>query len=68
MPYLSWTDIATLDNKANTVIVLPTGAIEQHGPHLPCAVDSVISQAWSGMLWPAYRLKFRPMLFPCYLR
>jgi creatinine amidohydrolase len=25
------------------VVVLPVGAIEQHGPHLPCAVDSVIS-------------------------
>jgi creatinine amidohydrolase len=23
--------------------VLPTGATEQHGPHLPCAVDTVIS-------------------------
>lgn len=48
LPYLSWTDIATLEDKANTVIVLPTGAIEQHGPHLPCAVDSVISSGVVG--------------------
>ena len=47
LPYLSWTDIAALPDKANTVIVLPVGAIEQHGPHLPCSVDSVIS---SGVL------------------
>jgi len=43
LPYLSWTDIADLPDKANTVIVLPTGATEQHGPHLPCAVDTVIA-------------------------
>ncbi|WP_420324107.1 creatininase family protein [Lacticaseibacillus rhamnosus] len=43
MPYLSWTEIADLPDKENTVIVLPTGATEQHGPHLPCAVDTVIS-------------------------
>lgn len=47
LPYLSWTDIGALPDKANTVIVLPVGAIEQHGPHLPCSVDSVIS---SGVL------------------
>lgn len=43
LPYLSWTEIAALPDKANTVIVLPTGATEQHGPHLPCAVDTTIS-------------------------
>ncbi|TFZ01028.1 creatininase family protein [Ramlibacter rhizophilus] len=43
LPYLSWTDIDQLPDRENTVIVLPVGAIEQHGPHLPCAVDSVIS-------------------------
>jgi creatinine amidohydrolase len=43
LPYLSWTEIAALPDRANTVIVLPTGATEQHGPHLPCAVDTVIS-------------------------
>lgn len=43
LPYLSWTQIAELPDRANTVIVLPTGATEQHGPHLPCAVDTVIA-------------------------
>jgi creatinine amidohydrolase len=50
LPYLSWTAIDGLADKANTVIVLPVGAIEQHGPHLPCSVDSVIS---SGVLGKA---------------
>jgi creatinine amidohydrolase len=43
LPYLSWKQVAELPDKANTVIVLPAGAIEQHGAHLPCAVDSIIS-------------------------
>ena len=43
LPYLSWTEIAALPDRENTVIVLPTGATEQHGPHLPCAVDTIIS-------------------------
>jgi creatinine amidohydrolase len=48
LPYLSWTEINALPDRENTVIVLPVGAIEQHGPHLPCAVDSVISAGVMG--------------------
>lgn len=43
LPYLTWQEIASLPDKVNTVIVLPVAAIEQHGPHLPCAVDSLIA-------------------------
>lgn len=42
-PYLTWTEIAALPDKENVVIVQPVGAIEQHGPHLPIAVDSAIA-------------------------
>ena len=42
LPYLSWTQITQLPDPANTVIVLPAGATEQHGPHLPCSVDTAI--------------------------
>lgn len=52
LPFLSWTDVAALPDKSNTVIVLPTGAIEQHGPHLPCSVDSVISSGVAGHASP----------------
>lgn len=48
LPYLSWQQIAQLTDKDNTVVILPTGAIEQHGPHLPCAVDSILSTALVG--------------------
>ncbi|TVR14271.1 MAG: creatininase family protein [Phormidium sp. GEM2.Bin31] len=40
--YLTWTEIEQLPNKADTVLVQPVGAIEQHGPHLPLLVDSAI--------------------------
>ena len=41
-PYLTWTDIEAMPHKEDVVIVQPMGAIEQHGPHLPLAVDSAI--------------------------
>ncbi|MDP1908277.1 MAG: creatininase family protein, partial [Hyphomicrobium sp.] len=40
--YLNWQRVATLPDKENTVLLLPVAAIEQHGPHLPVAVDSAI--------------------------
>lgn len=43
LPYLTWTQIAALPDRANTVVVLPAGSTEQHGPHLPCAVDTIIA-------------------------
>jgi creatinine amidohydrolase len=38
---LNTRDFATLD-PAHTVAVLPLGATEQHGPHLPLSVDTVL--------------------------
>ncbi len=37
----TWEEIHKLD-KQNTVIIIPTGSIEQHGPHLPLKTDSFI--------------------------
>ncbi len=62
-PYLTWTDIETMPDKENVVIVQPIGAIEQHGPHLPLVVDAAISVAVLGKAFsqldasiPAYAL------------
>src|SRR5262245_35112773 len=41
---LTWEEVRDLD-RARTVAVLPVGAIEAHGPHLPLATDVVIAQA-----------------------
>ena len=66
-PYLSWPQVAALPDKANTLMIQPVGAIEQHGPHLPLIVDAAISTAVVGQALhqldetvPAYAL---PTLF-----
>ena len=37
---------------ARTVAVLPTAAIEQHGPHLPVGVDTMIAEGMIATLAP----------------
>ncbi len=39
--------IKALPDKAWAPVIVATGAIEQHGPHLPVAVDSLMGQVWS---------------------
>ena len=41
---LSWTHLRDLD-PATLVAILPVGAIEAHGPHLPLATDVIIAEA-----------------------
>ena len=40
LPYLTGPEIAALD-KQRAAVVLPVGAIEQHGPHLPVVTDTL---------------------------
>lgn len=40
---LTWEEVRDL-NPARTVVILPIGALEAHGPHLPLATDVVIAQ------------------------
>jgi creatinine amidohydrolase len=40
--YLNWAQVAEMPDKENVVMIQPVGAIEQHGLHLPLAVDGVI--------------------------
>lgn len=40
---LTWQDFSAVDAE-RTVVVLPVAAIEQHGPHLPLAVDAAINR------------------------
>lgn len=47
-PYLTWQQIQAIEDKENTVIIQPIGAIEQHGLHLPIIVDSAISMGVLG--------------------
>jgi creatinine amidohydrolase len=45
--YLTWKQVEALP-KDNTLLVLPTAAIEQHGPHLPLATDTLINSILLG--------------------
>jgi creatinine amidohydrolase len=48
MPRRFWQDMSTEEfadlDAARVIAVLPVGAIEQHGPHLPVATDACINQ------------------------
>jgi creatinine amidohydrolase len=46
LPAMTMKQIAALPDKAWAPVILATGAIEQHGPHLPVAVDSFLGQVW----------------------
>ncbi len=41
---MTWTEVRDLD-LARAVAILPVGAVEAHGPHLPLATDRVIAAA-----------------------
>jgi creatinine amidohydrolase len=47
-PYLTWTEIQQMPDRADVVVIQPIGAIEQHGPHLPLIVDAAIATAVVG--------------------
>ena len=39
--YLSWPEVRNITNDKRSTIIWPFGAVEQHGPHLPLATDSI---------------------------
>ena len=47
LPSRFWADLCTRDfarlDPARTIAVLPVAATEQHGPHLPLSVDTVLA-------------------------
>ncbi len=45
--YLTWKQVEALA-KDETLLILPTAAIEQHGPHLPLATDTLINNLLLG--------------------
>jgi creatinine amidohydrolase len=45
--YLNWKQVDRLP-RSRTLLVLPTAAIEQHGPHLPLATDTLINHLLLG--------------------
>ncbi len=41
---LSWSAIQALQDSGHDLLILPVGATEQHGPHLPINTDTVIAE------------------------
>ena len=39
--YLNWQEIESIAKDKRSTVVWPFGAVEQHGPHLPLATDSI---------------------------
>ncbi|MEG2353321.1 MAG: creatininase [Clostridium sp.] len=77
MDNITWMEFN--ERKNESVVILPIGAMEQHGPHLPLSVDAVIAKEFSialakkinGLVMPtlSYGYKSQPLsgggpLFP----
>lgn len=61
---ITWTEAAALDRE-RTVAILPVGAVEAHGPHLPLGTDGLIAEAMAAA--GARRLEtrgFTPLILP----
>ena len=46
LPALNFDALEKIPNKNKAWVIIPTGAIEQHGPHLPVGVDAMLGHAW----------------------
>src|SRR5438309_10471186 len=43
LAHLTWEEVRDLD-RTKTVAIVPVGAVETHGPHLPLATDVIIAE------------------------
>ena len=41
---MTWEEVRDTDRR-NAVAILPVGAVEAHGPHLPLGTDVIIAEA-----------------------
>jgi len=64
LPAMTRTEIEAWPNKETTLVILPTGAIEQHGYHLPVGVDSILGQAWLNAALPKLPATARILVAP----
>ncbi|MCH8979743.1 MAG: creatininase family protein, partial [Armatimonadetes bacterium] len=57
---LTWQDAGQVDREA--VVLIPTGSLEQHGPHLPLFTDTLLVTAAAEAI--EFRLKDKVLLVP----
>jgi len=61
----TWPEAARLAKDPRSVVLLPLGAIEQHGPHLPLLVDWLGAEELARRVAPHLRRAgFRPIVLP----
>jgi len=61
----TWKEAAILARDARSVVLLPLGAVEQHGPHLPLLVDWLGAEEIARRVAPHLsRAGYRPVLVP----
>src|SRR5437899_8414324 len=61
----TWPEAARLARDPRSVVLLPLGAIEQHGPHLPLLVDWLGAEELARRIAPHLtRAGYRPILAP----
>jgi creatinine amidohydrolase len=61
----TWPEAARLARDPRSVLLLPLGAVEQHGPHLPLLVDWLGAEALAERVAPHLRRAgWRPILLP----
>src|SRR5688500_4939786 len=62
---LTWPEARRVARHARSVVLLPLGAVEQHGPHLPLAVDWIGAEELARRVAPHLtRAGWRPVLAP----
>lgn len=65
----SWRDLSRSDfagiDRSRAICVLPVGAIEQHGPHLPVSVDSDLVEAVVARALPQVSGDVTAVALPC---
>jgi creatinine amidohydrolase len=64
LPALTRDALDVWPDKDRTLIVIPTGAIEQHGHHLPVGVDAILGQAWLAHAVPKLPENARVLIAP----
>ena len=61
----TWLEARALGRDRRVVVLLPVGAVEQHGPHLPLSVDWLGAEELAHALTPHLRRAgWRPLLAP----
>ena len=60
---MTWMEIEEAIRDGTTTVVLPTGSMEQHGPHLPLLTDTIIADAMAERLAVELGALAAPSLF-----